>query len=90
MWLHLDDEVLALAVTAVAVALLDPARRVDLPEAAQADAAPDAPLNAPEDIQSFEDNAAQEKQLPQACPTAQSRNLVPISLENPVRNTVLQ
>ena len=48
MRLHLDDEVLALAVTAVA--LLDPARRVDLPEAAEADAAPDAPLNAPEDI----------------------------------------
>ena len=48
MWLHLDDEVLSLVVTAVAVALPDPARRVDLPEAAQADAAPDAPLNAPE------------------------------------------
>ena len=35
-------------------------------------------------FESFEDNAAQEQQLPPACPTAQSRNLVPISLENPV------
>ena len=42
---HLDDEVLSLAVSVAA--LPDPARRVDLPEAAQADAAPDAPLNAP-------------------------------------------
>ena len=32
----------------------------------------------------FEDNAAGEYQLPPACPTAQSRNLVPISLKNPV------
>ena len=35
-------------------------------------------------FESFEDNAAWELQLPPACPTAQSRNLVPISLENPV------
>ena len=33
-------------------------------------------------FESFEDNAAQEWQLPPACPTADSRNLVPISLEN--------
>ena len=35
-------------------------------------------------FESFEDNAAHEYQLPPACPTAQSRKLVPISLENPV------
>ena len=50
--LHLDDEVLA-EVIPVAVALFDPARRVDLPEAAQANTAPDAPLNAPEKIEQF-------------------------------------
>ena len=54
MRLHLDDVVLAAVVITVAaavvvVALLDLARRVDLPEAAQADAAPDAPLYAPEE-----------------------------------------
>ena len=35
-------------------------------------------------FESFEDNAAQEWHLPPACPMAQSRSLVPISLENPV------
>ena len=35
-------------------------------------------------FESFEDNAAWEYQLPPACLTAQSRNLVPISLKNPV------
>ena len=35
-------------------------------------------------FESFEDDAAQEKQLPPAYPTALSCNLVPISLENPV------
>ena len=35
-------------------------------------------------FESFEDNAAWELQLPPACQTADSRNLVPISLENPV------
>ena len=40
-------------------------------------------------FESFEDNAAQVWQLPQACPTAQSRNLVPISLENPVDTFIM-
>ena len=31
-------------------------------------------------FESFEDNAAQEQQLPPVCPMADSRNLVPISL----------
>ena len=35
-------------------------------------------------FESFEDNAAQEYQLPPACLMANSRNLVPISLKNPV------
>ena len=39
-------------------------------------------------FESFEDNAAREKQLPPACPTADSPNLVPISLENPVDNAI--
>ena len=35
-------------------------------------------------FESFEDNAAKKLQLASACPMAQSRNLVPIWLENPV------